>query len=211
MHFLLLLPVAVSIYRRAYLTPVLLVATLYFMVQFLKESILLYYTLKAISTNNLSKIYLIINTLLIGWFYWMSFRNNQRTNIITIVLTALTFGVTGINYALGGDMSISEVAMKSIIIIFSLMYFNKILSENRIKSIVSHALFWINAGFLFYGTGTFMISLFKGYLLDDKITPQATYNLFLDMESLLSILFSVLVAIGIWKAKCDRTNYIQSI
>ncbi|MBO0948769.1 hypothetical protein [Fibrella forsythiae] len=207
----MLLPVAVAVYRREFLTPVLLVVTAYFLVRFLEECVFLYYVLIPKSTQRISNLALILDSLLIGWFYWLSFARNSFAGKLTIAVTTLVFVATTSSYSLDGLGSVSHSCIRLMIIILSLVYFNKILSENRVRKIVSHSLFWVNAGFLFFGMGTFMTSLFKDYLLDPALTTKETYNLFSDMNQILSMILSALVAIGMWVSDSDKDNYIQSI
>lgn len=210
-YFFMLLPVAVASYRREFLTPVLSIVTAYFLVRFLEECVFLYYVLIPKSTHSINNFSLILDSLLIGWFYWSSFTRNSIARKIAIAVTASIFVIATSNYLVEGLGSVSHSCMRLMMIILSLVYFNKILSENRVRKIVAHSLFWVNAGFLFYGMGTFMTSLFKDYLLDPMLTTKETYNLFSDMNQMLSIILSVLVAIGIWVSKNDRDNYIQPI
>lgn len=210
-YFLLLLPVVIAIYRREFVTQPLAIVALYFSVRFLEECIFLYYTLIPKSTHNLSSGALVVDILLIGELYLLSFTGSRLARRITIVITAIAFITVSANYAIDGLMSVSHASVRLMMIVLALLYFNKILAENRVKSILLHSMFWVSAGFLFYGMGTFMTSLFKDYLLDPKVTSKETYDLFSDIGQSLSMLHCVLAAVGLWVSKFDKDNYIHLI
>ncbi|XWW44367.1 hypothetical protein JYG30_16520 [Fibrella sp. USSR17] len=205
-HFFLLLPVAFAGYRRKFLTVPLLVISTYFIVRFLEELVFLYYAL--LVKNNHSEINgaIILDILIVGQFYYLSFTSHMFSRRITVWITVLGFLVALVNFVTDGPTSVSWPTLRLIMIILSLTYFNRILSENRVRKILLHTSFWISAGFLFYGMGTFMTSIFSVYLTE---ASKETYDLFSNMDQLLSVLFSILVATGLWVSKFDKENYIQ--
>ncbi|RZM23506.1 MAG: hypothetical protein EOO88_25925 [Pedobacter sp.] len=207
-HFFLLLPVFIAIYRREFLTPVLWAITLYFTVQFVEECVLLYYALLVKYNHNVTKGTLVLDILLVGAIYFLSFTTNKFSQKIVLVATSLAACTALVNYLSAGPPSISRAIFCLLLIILSLTYFNRILAENRIRKIVNHSLFWVSAGFLFYGMGTFMTSVFSDYLV---VMPKETYDLFSDMGQWVSIILSVLASVGLWVSKYDKDNYIQPI
>lgn len=207
-HFFLLLPVFIAVYRREFLTPVLLAITLYFSVQFIEECVLLYYALLVKYNHGVTKGTLVLDILLVGAFYFLSFTGNRFSQKIVLVATLFAACTALANYLSVGPPSISRAVFCLLLIILSLTYFNRILAENRVRKVVNHSLFWISAGFLFYGMGTFMTSIFSDYLV---VMPKETYNQFSDMGQWVSIVLSILAAVGLWVSKYDKDNYIQSV
>lgn len=205
-QFFLLLPVLVAIYRRKSLSQVLLITALYFLVQFIEESLLLYYSVKAKNSHGIIKGIFLINILIIGDIYYISFKSNKISKYAVIFFTALFFLINLFNYFIDGMISVSNTAYRVILIVFSLMYFNKILQDNKIRRVVLHDFFWINSGFLFYGMGTFITSLFLDYLI---AMPPKTFDLFWNMGQVINVLQCLLVAIGLWVSEFDKDNYIQ--
>ncbi|MEZ0541480.1 hypothetical protein [Fibrella arboris] len=210
-QFLLLLPVFVALYRREFLTSILSVIVLYFGIRFIEECIFLYYTLIPKNTHSLSSGTLIVDTLLIGWCYFLGSESSNFARRLTVAMITVAFVVSTINYVLSGLESIGHSTLRILMIVLVLVYFNKVLAENRVRSVLLHSLFWVSSGFLVYGMGTFMTSLFKDYLLDPQKTSTETYDLFLYMDQILSILLSALAAIGLWVSKFDKENYIQLV
>lgn len=208
-HLLLLLPVCIAMYRQKFLTSTLSLVLLYFAVHFIEETLLLYYVLIYKKTISLQKGFFFLDIILLTEIFYFSYKNNKQLQKMSVIFAIACGLIVFINYQTEALSFISASTLKSLIIILSLAYFHKILSENRVKKIVLHSMFWISCGFLIYGMGTFMTSVFTDYLLDDKITSDQTFDLFWNMGQLLSIIHCVLVAIGLWVSKFDRENYIQ--
>ncbi|MEZ0486840.1 hypothetical protein [Fibrella aquatica] len=210
-YLFLLLPVFVAIYRRELLDKVLFLAVIYFLVRFLEESALLYYSLLAPSTISLQKGLLVIDVILIAQLYYFALEGQNLTRKAGLFFSFITLVVIVVTYFYSEYASIGASLLRVLIIFFSLSYFNKILSENRILRIVHHPMFWVNASILLYGMGTFMIWLFIDYLLDMTKTSDQTFDLFWNMGQIIVIIQCIVSAVGIWATKFDRDNYIQSV
>ncbi|MEZ0611196.1 hypothetical protein ACAW74_21975 [Fibrella sp. WM1] len=210
-HFFLLLPVLFCVIRREFLDKILLCVGLYFFIRFLEESVLLYYVLHKKSTISLQKGLLAIDTLIVAELFYLALKQRYVARQVGISLALITVFITIITYIYSQYSFINASLFRALIIFFAIAYFNKILAENRVLRIVNHAMFWVSAGFLIYGMGTFMTSLFTDYLLDPTITSDQTFDLFWNMSQFLSVIQCVLVSIGLWVSKFDRENYIQPI
>lgn len=211
-HLFLLLPVAMATYRRRLLTPALAVVAIYFGIRFLEETVFLYYALQVMHNIGLINRTLILDMLVIGLVYYLGFDSSRPYRRATVIVTLIAFSIALLNVVLSpiraSQTAISWPIIRILLIILSLTYFNKILAENRVRTILLHSLFWVCAGFLFYGMGTFMTSIFNDYLIT---SPKKTYNAFSYMKELISILCSIMVAIGLWVSKYDKDNYIQPV
>ena len=208
-HFFLLLPVLIAIYRREYLTIIISIVVLYFAIRFIEESVFLYYAVKGKHMHSLNNGVLAVDILIVGELYYLTFKNNPIVKKITVFATAAAFLITLCNYMLNGPISVSNTIMRLLCILLAFAYFNKILSENRIRKIWLNTLFWVSSGFMIYCMGTFMRSLFSDYLLDPIKTPNETYDTFLAMDQVLNIIKCILAAVGMWVSKSDRDNYIS--
>lgn len=210
-HLLLLLPVCVAGYRREYLDGKLVLIALFFLIHFVEESVLLYYVINGMITTSIQKGFLVIDIILLAEFFYVSYKGKPAIQRFSVILSLFIGLVVIANYRSQTMSFVSESLFRLLLICFAILYFNKILAENRILRIVNHSIFWISAGFLIYGMGTFMTSLFTDYLLDPSKTSDQTFDLFWNMSQLLSIIQCMLVSIGLWVSKFDRENYIQSI
>ncbi|WP_041257565.1 hypothetical protein [Fibrella aestuarina] len=210
-HLFLFSPVCVFIYRRAFFDKALLCVCLYFLVHFLEETVLLYYVLHKQSTISIQKGLIAIDTLVIAELYYLALKENEISRQIGLALSLVTLFVTIVTYVYSQYSFIGASLFRLLLILFAIVYFNKILAENRILKIIHHPMFWISSAFLVFGMGTFMTSLFIDYLLDPAITSDKTFDLFWNMGQLLSVFQCVLVSIGFWVSKFDRGNYIQPL
>lgn len=159
--------------------------------------------------HSLNNGVLAVDILIVGELYYLTFKNNPIVKKITVFATAAAFLITLCNYMLNGPISVSNTIMRLLCILLAFAYFNKILSENRIRKIWLNTLFWVSSGFMIYCMGTFMRSLFSDYLLDPIKTPNETYDTFLAMDQVLNIIKCILAAVGMWVSKSDRDNYIS--
>ncbi|MBO0939538.1 hypothetical protein J2I47_23515 [Fibrella sp. HMF5335] len=208
-HIMLLLPVVFGILRREYLNSVLVFVVIYFAIHFIEQCLLLYYVIYDKKTIGVQKGFLIFYTIIIARLFYISYRNSVKLRRIGLITCLLIGIVLLIDFQYNSFAFIGATLFRLLLIVFSLTYFNKILSENRVLRTIYHPMFWISSGFLIYGMGTFMTSLFTDYLLDATKTSDQTYGLFLTMAELLGIIQCVLVATGMWVSKFDQKNYIN--
>lgn len=208
---MLLLPVAVAAYRREYLSGILSVVGLYFLFHFIEESILLWYVLYQKPTTTIQKVFFLIDVILAAQAFYIVHKHHRNLRRISLVSCAVIGVIILIDiWQQVSQGSVSAALVRLLLIFFALTYFNKILSENRVLKVIHHPMFWVSAGFLVYGMGTFMTSLFTDYLLDESKTSDQTFHLVWNIGQLLCIVQCILTAIGFWVAKLDRNNYLQA-
>ena len=210
-HFFLLLPVVVGFYRQKYLTPVLKGISLFFLVRFIEESILLYVSLLKPTNQNEQKIFMLIDILLICFIYSLIFKDKPTYKKITYYSAIIIEAVLLYLIVFHAKNGLSGPVMRFYIIIITLIYYNFMLAENRVKNILYHSMFWINAGFLIYAMGTFMTSLFIDYLIDSTKESNNTFDLFWNMSQVVICIQCILMAIGMYFAKKERTNQLSRI
>lgn len=80
-------------------------------------------------------------------------------------------------------------------ILFSLMSFNSLINDRRIKDFTLSSVFWINSGVLFFFGTTFCLILFEGYII--KVNPQLLYYTW-SIQLVANIIFHLVLARGIW-------------
>ncbi|MBO0948770.1 hypothetical protein [Fibrella forsythiae] len=207
-YFFLLVPLSVAVYRRGFLTPALLLISYYLCGRFISDTVMLYYSLIPQNNLNLSKVIILVDVLFIGRFYFVSLTGNSFSGRLTVVATTIVFCAALVNYLSDGPLSVGRSGLRLLMVVLALTYFNKILAENQIKKVVLHAAFWVSAGFLFYGAGTLMIAVSADYL---QKAPQDVYDVYANMDQMISILFSCLAAVGLWMSKFDQDNYYTGI
>ncbi|RZM23507.1 MAG: hypothetical protein EOO88_25930 [Pedobacter sp.] len=175
--------------------------------RFLGDTAMLYYSLIPQNNLNLSKALILIDVLFIGWFYFVSLAGNSFAGLLTISSTVIVFCIALFNYLSDGPLSVGRSGLRLLMVVMALTYFNKILADNQIKKVVLHSAFWVSSGFLFYGAGTLMIAVSADYL---QKASQDVYDVYSNMDQMISMLFSCLVAIGLWISKFDQDNYYTS-
>ena len=210
-NFFLLLPVLAGLYRQKYLTIVLKLFVLIFLVRFIEESSLIYIALTKANNIAEQKIYMLIDVLLIAIPYSLLFRH-KTTYLRTTYFTGVAVGVTLLVYIIFFEQTgLSGSVMRFFVIAIALLYYNLILAENKIKNILHHSMFWINAGMLIYAMGTFMTFLFIDYLYDPLKVSDKTFDIFWNISQLVICIQCVLTAIGMYFAKEERTNKLSRI
>ena len=210
-HFMLLLPVAIAVHRREYSSPILWVIGFYFLLHFIEESILLYYVVYKKQTAGIQKSFFLLDVLIAGQAFYLGQPHNRGLRQVGLFSCGVIGGLILADFwGQGLPTFVSAALVRLLLIFFALTYFNRILAENRVLKVIHHPMFWISAGFLIYGMGTFMTSLFTDYLLDESRTSDQTFDLFWNIGQLMCIVQCILAAVGFWMTKLDTTNYIPS-
>jgi hypothetical protein len=207
-YFLLLLPVIIGVYRQGYLTRNLVGTVVFFTVKFLEDTILNYYAIRQENNLDQQRGFFILDVFLLSFIYYPSFSGNKFIKTLLLTTTIGSLMALIVNYFFYSSLSLGAVVTRIILIMFSLNYFNKMLSENRIKNVLKHPMFWVSSGFLMFGMGTFMSTLFTDHLLDKTKTSYTTYILFNNMNQIVISIQCILVAIGLWVSKFDQNNYM---
>ena len=201
------LPVIAGLLRFKYLSSSLIGVVFLFLFYFVKETVSLW--LSVLVKNNLyiQNIDAFFSILLIGCIYYFAFADFSYRKII-ITFTSICLIVSIIFYKNFYVSSISLSVFRLFSIIISLAYFNKILSDMRVRSIAKHSMFWFSSGLLIYSTGTFFIFLFANYIYDINSTSDSTFDFYWNVSQVVFIVFILLSAYGLWVSKHDRENLI---
>jgi hypothetical protein len=150
----------------------------------------------------------IIATLLIGIIYYHNFDKEFHKKSI-VVFTVVCTIITITSYKSSAVSSTSLSVFRAFSIVISLAYFNKLLTDMRVKNIVKHTMFWFTSGLLIYSAGTFFIMLFSGYWYqdNDKVSA-ALFDKYWNVGQYLFIFFCFLSAYGLWVSKYDKENVV---
>lgn len=210
-HIFLLLPVIIGFYRQKYLSNVLKGFVLFFIVRFSEENVLLYYSLNRMNSMGLQKVFMVVDVFLLIFFYYLLFKHRSGSLKVLFLLGGLIESALLIHLLLYSKTGVSGSIGRFFMITIALLYYNVILQENKIRNILYHSMFWINAGFLVYAMGTFMTSLFIDYLIDSTKISNNMFDLFWNMSQIIICIQCILTAIGMYFAKEERTNQLSSV
>ncbi|MBO0934005.1 hypothetical protein [Fibrella aquatilis] len=210
-NIFLLLPVFIGIYRQKYLTTVLKLFLIVFLVRFVEESVLIYAALANGTNIAEQKVIMLIDVLLISIPYLLLFRHKPSYLKITYFIGGIVEIALLVYVIFYEQTGLSGSVMRLFIIVISLLYYNLILAENKIKNILHHSMFWINAGMLIYAMGTFMTFLFIDYLYDPSKVSDQNFDIFWNLSQLIVCIQCILTAVGMYFAKEERTNQLSRI
>jgi hypothetical protein len=146
-------------------------------------------------------LYTFVSFLFLGLFYNCLLKNFFRRNwvISLVIIFEIYFLINSIfirgifEYpGLARSMSIF------IIVIFSILYFHKIMVEAKVLRLFEEPLIWINTAMLIYFSGNLFFNILFDLIFEySKEFGQLTFFYF----KILNFLFYTLIAIGFWKIK----------
>lgn len=201
-------PIAAGLFRVNQLKINLIYVWLLFIFCFLKDAYSLVQVFVAPSNWYVQNIEPIFETVLVGLVFFYSFEKPIYKRLVGIA-TVICLIITLYFYNSKEVSAISLSAFRVFAIALALSYFNKILVDMRVKSIVKHSLFWFTSGLLVYCTGTFFIVLFSEYWYKDiNKVPSAVFDRYWNISQVLFIFFALMAALGLWAGKYDRENLI---
>ncbi len=152
------------------------------------------------NTLPLSHLYLMLEFLLLGFFYSYILKDiiNKRLMVILIVLFEV--------YCIINTMFLQSVFLypalplaigKILIVGFSMLFLYKIMTEARILNLWKEPLIFLNLAVLIYYAGNLFYSLLFNLILDySREFAKITNYYFVGLNTL----FYILVAIGFWKS-----------
>jgi len=200
-----ILPIIIGLLNYKYLSRNVKIIILFFGMYLVGDIYMIY--LAALKQNNLFilNLYPIGGILFLTISYITIFKQDNTRKLIGI-LAAVSLLICLLYFK---PLEISPVelfAYRLYIMILSLLYFNKILSDMMIKNILIHSLFWINSGVIIYAAGTFFISIFSEIIFDPNLVDDRTFDVYWNINNVLFILLVFLSSIGIWLSKYEREN-----
>ena len=146
-------------------------------------------------------LYTFISFLLLGLFYNSVVKDFFKRNWILFIVILFeiyfvinSFFIRGIFEYRGFSRSLSII----ILVLFSILYFHKVMVEGKLKSLSREPLIWINTAILLYFSGNLFFNILFDIIFEySKEFGVLTYFYF----NVLNIVFYALLAIGFWKVE----------
>ena len=198
----IIIPLGIAIYRLKHLSTSEKLIFLLFLLGAITELTSEIY-INFISKNNLYILntYQIIETVVIALFFFKLTENKLKKASLVIFISS--FVVIGAYHLYtNGNKTLSNLCLtiESLAIIsFVLLTFHSIFKKEIYTNLLAAPLFWFNSGFLFYFAGNLYLHLFSQYLIAHA--QYAFFELWGLWHSLFSIIFYILISIGLWKTK----------
>ncbi len=198
----IIVPFIISVFRYKYLNQVEKLILVLFGIGTLTELISEIY-INFINQNNLYILntYQIIETIVITLFYL--FLTQNKVKKIMLLLFMVSFVAIGIYHLINkGNKTFSNLSLtiESLAIIsFVFLSFHSIFKKEIYTNLLAAPLFWFNSGFLLYFAGNIYLHLFSQYLIAHA--QYAFFELWGLWHSLFSIIFYILISIGLWKTR----------
>jgi len=186
-------PVLVALIVYKNLDIVLKIAAAYFLASALADIMLRVLIAMGMANNYpVIHIYIAFCILSLGAMYFYAFFNPMVKKAIFIVAAgAMAFAITNMITIEGINdyPSLSNTVLSIVVTCFSLLYFYQLLTRQEFVHIEKQALFWINAGMLFYfAINIFVFMLFKRILSEHKVSYYFINNI---TNIVANILFTV--------------------
>ena len=202
--FFAFIPFVLALIRKKYLTKDLKIIWLFLtigLITDLASEILTFYF--KLSNLEIYNIYIILETLLISFFYYLILPNKiSRFLIFSIILFFLIYSIYNVSFnpAKSLDGIILTIESTSIIL-FSVITFNEFLKNSIYSNILASPIFWINSGFLIFFSGNLFLHIFSNFLQVYELN--AFFELWV-FHSVFNIILYILISIGFWKSKISQ-------
>ncbi len=188
-------PVIAAMYNYRQLDLILKIVATYFLISFLSDVVqLISQKMGVVNNHPIFHIYIIISVLFLGAMYYLAFFNQfLKKTIVALSVTALLIIIFNLifNENIWDYPSVSNTVLSVMIIVYSLLYFYQLLNRQEFIHIEKQALFWINAGMLFYfALNVFLFMLFK-QIIDAH--QEAVYI----VHNIINIIANILFTIGL--------------
>ncbi|QDK77457.1 hypothetical protein EXU85_02135 [Spirosoma sp. KCTC 42546] len=202
------LPIIFGLFRYKYLSLTSKLIIIFFLCYFTIEAFGTWLSILKKNNLYLQNIEIAVNIVILLAFGLSCFQS-IRWKQISSILAVFCLLISLVTYQSNAVSSVSLSIFRLYALFFCLSYFNKILTDVRVKNILLHTLFWFTTGLLIYSAGTFFIMLFSEYWYKDENKVSAeVFDRYWNANQLLFIFFSVLSAYGLWVSKYDQENLI---
>lgn len=161
------------------------------------------FTLQSLNYNVLPSqfAFTIFEFLIIVYLYWLEFTKKTFRLMITLFVLSFIIAIV-ILFCLQQPIDvITDIASDIeavIIIIFSIIFFFKALTDLQIPNLTQYPFFWLNAAFLMYFGTAFFLYLFNNTI---KHFNETIIYFLAAIRHIINITFNILLAIGICKVK----------
>lgn len=153
--------------------------------------------------NNLPglHLYMLVEFSLLTLFYIRLFDDYVNRNWIYLISAVfLVYSIINTIFIQGiwNYPNIPRAIEALILILFSLIYFYKVLIESKIEKLMNDSIIWINLAVLIYFSGNFVYHILFNMILEySRETAKTIGNLF----TILNIIYYILITIGFWKER----------
>lgn len=147
--------------------------------------------------HNTPTIFYVISNffLLTAAYYHLLGRKKKMVFILIAVVFLITAVLNSYLYQKSSLNSYSYVFQAIVIIVYTILYFYKLIADLPEQYIHRLPMFWINSSFLIFYSGTFILFTFTSYLTHVVKDNMITYWSF---HNMLSILEHLIIFVGLY-------------
>ncbi len=148
-------------------------------------------------SNEFGNAYRLIEFILLLRVYYFAFESRALKGFVAIGLIYTIFFVADLFFFQPAQLNSFSITLTSLVfIIFSILYFLKLMRDLPTTQIQKLPMFWINTAVLVYFAGSFFVFLLRNYLIEVLHDNQILYWSF---HNILNIIKNLLFAIGLWQ------------
>jgi hypothetical protein len=151
-----------------------------------------------------ANIFSVVEFFLISLFFVEIFKlRNKKAYQFVVCLLTLIFSISVFSGNNESYANFSRVIISIIFIISALLFFAKLMREQKVENLFAYPIFWFNTGILVYFSCSIFIMIFSNYFLKMSIEAQKILWLF---HSVINLICYVIFATGFYKCK-QKTKY----
>ncbi|PLX07675.1 MAG: hypothetical protein C0596_09575 [Marinilabiliales bacterium] len=146
-----------------------------------------------------ANVFTIVEFTLVSLFFVEILKLKKKRAYVTLICFLSLFFIFGV-FISNNDLhtNLSSTVISIIFISLSVIYFSKLMREQKIDNLLSYQNFWFNTGILVYFSGSIFIMIFSNYFFTLSIDAQKILWL---LHSIINLICYVIFAIGFYKCK----------
>jgi hypothetical protein len=206
-YFAILLPLVVTIgYWHQLVGPYRYLAV-YVLIAFVLEAIL-YCTSTFLHVNNLwvVHIYVPVQFLFLSTVYYQVL-SDKNVRVFILVMSGLVLAVSVLESLVVGSLMLFNTytlaSTCAMLILYSLLYLEKVFRELKVKRLEQDPMFLLSAGSLLYFSGTILGDVFMNTLIAESATVTDIIQF---INRFLNVIFRICVALALWHAARPRAE-----
>lgn len=152
----------------------------------------------------IANIFQVFEFLLVSIFFLEIFNLQKKLKYyIIIFLVTIVYGI-GI-FTNGNNLfnNYIQLPVSLAFVIISLIYYSKIMRDEKSKSLFINPFFWFITGITFYFSTSIFITIFNNYTLEMTLQTQKTFWL---IHSFINLISYVIFVVGFFRCK-QKTKY----
>lgn len=197
-----IIPILIGVIRLRHLSVAARCVFALMIVAMVTDNISYFFRNQHFNTAYFLRIYTILEFILLSFFF-IYIVNLKSLKVGMKVMIVLFTAVAIFDALFQGIMSMDSIsiAVESIVfILYSIIAFFLLMKDTTYLNILSASRFWMITAIILYFSGNLFLFVFSNHLL--LHTPDS-FNKLWAINSVLSILFYSLIAIGFWKVKAQ--------